>query len=75
MRDWLRWKCWELALWRRRQTERWALRIAWAMPHWLVYWCSIRLIAHATTGVYGATEVPSLPAMEALTRWERDEAD
>ena len=44
--------------------------IAWRMPRWLVYYCSVRMIANATTGQYGKTEVPRLTAMDALGRWE-----
>ncbi len=46
------------------------MTIAWAMPKWLVYFCAIRLIAHATTGEYGSTIVPELTGMDALKRWE-----
>jgi hypothetical protein len=44
--------------------------LAWRLPRGLVYWCAIRVMAHATTGRYGTTVVPELPAMEALSRWE-----
>jgi hypothetical protein len=36
----------------------------------LVYFCTIRLIAHATTGKFGNQVVPDLTAMDALSRWE-----
>lgn len=49
--------------------EKIVMWVAWHMPKGIVYWCSIRLIAHATQGKYGDTEVPSLAAMEALQRW------
>lgn len=39
------------------------------LPRWLVYWCAIRLGAHATTGQYGDTVVPDLRFMDALERW------
>lgn len=70
MRSWLRWQTVLFKMWRRRTAERWAMAIAWKMPGWLVYWCSIRLMAHATTGRYGDTEAPSLSIMDALKRWE-----
>lgn len=44
--------------------------IAWRLPRTLVYWCAIRLMAHATQGQYGNTVVPELAAMDALKRWE-----
>lgn len=53
-----------------RFVEKLQMKVAWLMPRWLVYWCSIRLIAHATTGKFGDTIVPELPAMDALKRWE-----
>ena len=43
--------------------------IAWKMPRWLVYFCSVRLMAHATQGENGDTVVPELTAMDALKRW------
>ena len=43
--------------------------IAWRLPRMLVYWCAIRVIAHATTGRYGKTIVSELVAMDALQRW------
>jgi hypothetical protein len=52
---------------RKQQIQMW---IAWAMPKWLVYWCTMRLIAHATTGPYSDQNVPELTAMEAIKRWK-----
>lgn len=50
-------------------TDKLKMKIAWAMPRWLVYWCSIRLMAKATQGEWGTQEVPALLAMDALKRW------
>ena len=47
------------------------LWIANRMPRWLVYFCSIRMIAHATQGKWSTTNVPKLSAVDALGRWER----
>jgi len=44
--------------------------LAWKTPHGLVYWCAIRLMAHATQGPWSNQEVPALLAMDALKRWE-----
>lgn len=44
-------------------------KLANFLPRQLVYFAAIRLIAHGTTGKYGATVVPDLRAMEALKRW------
>jgi hypothetical protein len=40
------------------------------MPRGLVYWCAIRLMAHATVGRYSNQVVPELTALEALKRWD-----
>ena len=49
--------------------ERIAIRLAWLLPKRLVYWCAIRVGAHATTGEHGSTVVPELTFMDALKRW------
>jgi hypothetical protein len=56
--------------WRRLLTERAPMWLAWALPRRAVYWAAIRVIAHATQGKWGSTEVPTLTAMDALRRWE-----
>jgi len=50
--------------------EKILMFIAWRIPRKLVYWCAIRLGAHATQGQYGNQEVPALTFMDALKRWE-----
>ena len=45
------------------------MAIAWAMPRWLVYFCALRLVVHATQGRYSSQVVPDLTAVEALERW------
>jgi hypothetical protein len=50
--------------------EKLAMRLAWLLPRWVAYWAAIRVGAHATQGKWGSTEVPALPFMEALKRWE-----
>ncbi len=49
--------------------ERLQFKIAWLIPRWLVYFCSIRLIANATQGKYSGQLAPELKAMDALKRW------
>lgn len=45
--------------------------IVWhLLPKSVIYWASIRLMAHATTGEYGNTETPALLAVDALKRWD-----
>ena len=51
-----------------RIREKFTLWLVWKLPRYLVKWCSVRLIAHATTGKYGSTIVPELSAMDALKR-------
>ena len=46
-----------------RLKEKLQFKVAWLMPKWLVYFCSIRMIAHATQGQYGNTIVPDLTSM------------
>lgn len=43
--------------------------IAWHMPRSIVYWCAIRVMAHATQGEYSHQVVPDLTSMDALKRW------
>jgi hypothetical protein len=50
--------------------EKITIALAWRMPRKLVYWCAIRLGAHATQGQYSNQEVPALTFMDALKRWE-----
>jgi hypothetical protein len=45
------------------------LWLAWKLPHELVKWCAVRLMAHATAGQYSSQVVPDLLAMDALRRW------
>ena len=40
------------------------------LPKWLVYYATIRLISHATTGKHENQIVPELTAIDALKRWE-----
>jgi hypothetical protein len=50
--------------------EKVLMLIAWRLPRSLVYWCALRLLAHATQGKYGNQVVPELLAIDALKRWE-----
>jgi hypothetical protein len=61
----------ELRYWYlQKPCERVRMKFVWMLPKWLVYWCAIRLIAHATQGPHSNTIVPELTAMDALKRWE-----
>ena len=50
--------------------EKIIIWIVWRLPRSIVYWSAIRVMAHATTGQHGDTEVPALTGMDALKRWE-----
>ena len=49
--------------------DRISMKLAWMLPKRLVYWCAMRMIAHATSGEYSNQEVPGLTAMTAIERW------
>jgi hypothetical protein len=67
---WLAGLTWESRRWVERLPERFWCWLAWYTPRRLVYWCAIRLMAHATMGPWSAQVVPELVAMDALKRWE-----
>ena len=50
--------------------EKIAIWIAWKLPTYLIVWCSIRLMAHATQGEWGNEEPGNVSIMDALKRWE-----
>ena len=50
------------------------LWVARLLPNRIVYWCAMRVNAHATTGEYSTQIVPELTAFEAIERWERTPA-
>jgi len=51
--------------------EKLVTTLVWSLPRWLISRATIRLAAHATTGVYGKTDPTTLNVMEALRRWEK----
>lgn len=57
--------------WFLRPAQLLRLRFVYVLPRWLVYWCAIRLVAHATAGKHGAQLVSDMTAMDALDRWEK----
>lgn len=59
-----------IAYWWRVRKEKLQMWVAWRLPMWLVYWATIRLGSHATTGRYSHTIVPELTFLDALKRWE-----
>lgn len=53
-----------------RPLQKLPYTIAWMMPKWLAYYCTIRVIANATCDKYSNQNVAELTAMEVLKRWE-----
>lgn len=53
----------------KRLVEKFWIALAWAMPHDLVKWCALRMMAHATTGQWGHEVTPALLMTTALQRW------
>ena len=52
--------------------EKFWFWLAGILPVSLVYFCAIRLGAHATGSKYSTTVVPEITLMEAIERWHRD---
>ena len=42
------------------------------LPKRVVYFCFMKVMAHATTGKYGSTIVPELSGMDAIQRYSDD---
>jgi hypothetical protein len=53
-----------------RMIDNFYLWFVWKLPHKLVYWCGIRLGAHASTGQWGADNITTVKFFEVLNRWE-----
>lgn len=49
--------------------ERMWMWLAWHLPRRLVYFATMRLGAHATTGEHSKQIVPELTFMDAVERW------
>ena len=55
--------------------EKFWMWLAWHLPRVVVKWCSYRMAAHATQGVYGHCIVPEVTMIDALKRWDEDPAE
>ncbi len=53
----------------KRLKEQFWVGLAWWMPNKLVYWCVVRAMANATTGIWGDTIASELTAFQVLERW------
>ena len=54
----------------RKRIEQVKLAIVWRLPKWVVYWCTIRSGAYATTGKHDNQNVGELTLLDTLKRWE-----
>ena len=45
--------------------------VAWHLPRYLVMWCYIRVVAHASTGQFDDTNFHNLSIVTALKRWDQ----
>jgi len=61
---------WRFRSAKHRLGEWLAIKIAWAMPRYVVMWCAVRLMAHATTGKWGNECPDHVDIMTALGRWD-----
>lgn len=50
-------------------SERFWFWLAHRLPRKLVYFAAIRLMAHATTGKWGAEVTPCVTGVDMLKRW------
>ncbi len=55
----------------RQAIEKFWFSLAWKLPKKLVYYCGVRMGAHATTGQYGSDNVDEVTMIETLKRWAR----
>ena len=49
--------------------EKMKINIAWMVPRWLVHWCAIRMMDHATTEVYPDRTPDGINIWEYLKAW------
>lgn len=52
--------------------DSFAQRVAELLPRQIIYFAAIKLIAYASSGKYGSTDVSKLSAMDALKRYGDD---
>ena len=67
MKSWIWW--YAVRPWRVFWKQRLPWWLAYKLPQNVVYFASIRLMVHGTTGQYSNQVVPELRAMDALERW------
>ena len=55
----------------RTRIERLQVWLVWRLPRWLIYWATIRLWAHATTGRWSHETPVGMEVNEVLKRWSK----
>lgn len=51
--------------------EKLQMAVAWRVPRWLAYWCTVRVGANATQGKWSNQVVPDLRLIDAMKRWRQ----
>lgn len=54
--------------WKKRK-EHILMWIAWHLPKNIAYWCTVRVITHATQGEWAKEDVLEIRALDILPRW------
>lgn len=62
---------WRLRMLRERYGVKFGVWLGYHLPMWVKYWAANDLVAKASSGEYGSTNVPDLTAMEVLKRTGR----
>lgn len=51
--------------------EKLIIKFVWALPHEIIRWALVRVVAHATSGKWGMTDPSSITAFTVMDRWEK----
>ena len=65
----MRFRLWLVQDWFAKRREKAVCWFVWRLPKWVVYWCGVRLFAHATTGPWGHEEAPAVKLVDAMDRF------
>lgn len=58
--------------WFNQKIDYFYSKIAYVLPKGLIYWASVRLMAHGTSGEYRYTNASNVRIITLLRRWEKD---
>lgn len=53
--------------------EKITMKLAWALPRYLVMWCAYRVMAHASQGKWGNECPDQIDMMTMIGRWRDPE--